>query len=85
MVPPRRTAHFAVDWPANDFREDYLRAAARLDTDGERILVTPSMVQDSSMVSVLMAADCLVIRPPNAPEARIGESCRIIDLRAEGY
>ncbi|MDQ0469297.1 molybdopterin molybdotransferase MoeA [Labrys wisconsinensis] len=81
----RRPARFAVDWPANDFREDYLRATFALDAAAELPMVTPFAVQDSSMVSVLAGADCLAIRPPHAPAAQAGDPCEIIDLNAAGY
>jgi molybdopterin molybdotransferase len=45
----------------------------------------PFRVQDSSMVRVLHEARCLVVRPPNAPAACVGDRCEIIDLRAHGY
>jgi molybdopterin molybdotransferase len=43
-------------------------------------LATPFPVQDSSMMSRLAEADCLVIRPPNAPPARKGDVVEIIAL-----
>ena len=82
---PRGRARFAVPWPANDLREDYLRATMMLGDDGSTALVTPFAVQDSSMVSVLQQAQCLVIRAPHAPAAEPGDACEIIDLRAAGY
>ncbi|MFN8828386.1 MAG: gephyrin-like molybdotransferase Glp [Labrys sp. (in: a-proteobacteria)] len=81
---PTVPARFAVDWPANDMRQDYLRATTRRGEDGVP-LVTPFTVQDSSMVSVLQGADCLAIRPPHAPPARAGDPCMIIDLAALGF
>lgn len=64
--------------PANDERQDYLRAT--LETrDGSRI-ATPFGAQDSSMMSALAKADCLIVRPPHAPAARCGEPCEIITL-----
>ena len=71
-------AVLAVDVPANDGREDYVRAtmvvAAGLPS------VTPLPVQDSSMLAVLAAADCLLIRAPGAPAGKAGDACRIIRL-----
>ena len=66
--------------PENDEREDYLRATARRDGDG-RLLVTPFVKQDSSMLATLSKADCLVIRPVRAPAALAGESVPVILLR----
>ncbi len=82
---PRRKAVFAEPWPANDLREDYIRACFILDGATGIIKVAPLALQDSSLVSVLQQADCLVIRPPFAPEARPGDACEIIDLRVVGY
>jgi molybdopterin molybdotransferase len=81
----RRKATLAIDWPANDLREDYLRARFVLDASASVTKVAPLARQDSSLVSVMQHADCLVIRPPHAPAARVGDECEIIDLSAAGY
>jgi molybdopterin molybdotransferase len=81
---PRAPARFAVPWRSNDIREDYLRATVALGDDGATLWVTPFAVQDSSMVSVLQRAQCLVLRAPHAPAAEAGERCQIIDLRTPG-
>ena len=47
---------------------------------GELPAAMPLPIQDSSMLSVLATADCLIVRPPNAPAAKAGEACRIIRL-----
>ncbi len=62
----------------NDVRRDYVRAA--LTHDGDRLVATPARVQDSSMISVLAAAGCLIIREPGEPAAAAGEACRIIQF-----
>jgi molybdopterin molybdotransferase len=76
---PSVPAVLGANVAANDGRQDYLRArlAGR---QGEAPAAIPLPVQDSSMLSVLAAADCLVIRAPNAPAAKAGDSCRIIPL-----
>ncbi|GJE28865.1 molybdopterin molybdotransferase MoeA [Methylobacterium organophilum] len=67
------------DMPANDQRQDYLRA--RLDTAPDRLPVaTAENRQDSSMLAVLGQSEALLIRPPHAPAAQTGEPCRIIRL-----
>lgn len=72
-------AILAVDVPANDTREDYVRA--RLTPSPEGLPgITPLSPQDSSMLSTLAAADCLLIRPPHAPPGRAGDPCRILRL-----
>ena len=77
---PGETAVLGRDLGGNDHRQDYLRAALALGVDGEAI-ATPFDVQDSSMMSRLAQADCLVVRPPHAPAAKKGERVRIISLR----
>ena len=72
-------ATLAADVPANDLRQDYVRASMTRTADG--LAVTPFEVQDSSMLKVLADADCLLIRAPFAPAARAGDACRVITLR----
>ena len=67
------------DLPANDARQDYLRATLRRQSDAPPV-ATAHPRQDSSMLSVLAAADCLIIRPPHASAAFAGDSCRILML-----
>lgn len=64
---------------ANDQREDYLRCTLASDENGHTI-ASPFTVQDSSMLTRLALADCLVIRPPHAPEAPAGSNARAIPL-----
>jgi molybdopterin molybdotransferase len=71
------TAVLGRDLPVNDERADYLRASLARVPDG-RLVATPFEVQDSSMVAVLAAADCLVIREPHAPAASAGSPCTIV-------
>ena len=61
----------------NDHRQDYLRATLQ---PGDPPVVTAFEVQDSSMLSTLAAAQCLIIRPPLAAAANKGDLCRIIRL-----
>jgi molybdopterin molybdotransferase len=72
-------ATLAVDLPANDERQDYLRATFA-DEAGER-RVKPFARQDSSMLANLARAEALVIRPAFAEAAKAGDPCRIIPLR----
>jgi len=76
---PNESATLAVDVPANDTREDYVRSTLA-PSPGGLPLVTPLAPQDSSMLSTLAAADCLLIRPPHAPPGRAGDTCRILRL-----
>jgi molybdopterin molybdotransferase len=73
---PIESARLGVDLPGNDERADYLRATL---TNGPQGLVaTPFPIQDSSMMAPLAKADCLVIRAPYDPAAKIGSACRIV-------
>ncbi len=63
---------------ANDTRQDYVRAAVRRD-DG-RLVATAFDVQDSSMLQILARSDALIIRPPFAPAAAAGATCRVLML-----
>jgi molybdopterin molybdotransferase len=67
----------------NDRRQDYVRAVARLGEDGE-LIVSPLSVQDSSMLRMLARANCLIVRPPFAPEMGAGDACRVLMLRPIG-
>ena len=66
------TALLGRELPANDARQDYLRSTLTSDAAG-RLVATPHAQQDSAMLRLLSAADCLVIRSPNAPKALAGE------------
>ncbi len=83
MAEPERDrgdpAILAVDLPANDERQDYLRAEFVAEA-GER-RVKPFARQDSSMLANLARAEALVIRPAFAEPARAGDPCRVIRLR----
>jgi molybdopterin molybdotransferase len=67
----------------NDRRQDYLRARLTRAADGT-LEVEPFRMQDSSMMSVLAAADCLVLRLPHAPPAAPGAWVEIIALAGAG-
>jgi molybdopterin molybdotransferase len=72
-------ATLAVDMPANDVRQTYLRAHLERHSDALPS-VRPAQLQDSSMLKTLAETDCLLVRPPNAPPAKAGSICRIIPL-----
>ncbi|WP_341702764.1 gephyrin-like molybdotransferase Glp [Ferrovibrio sp.] len=74
------TAVAAVDLPANDRREDYLRASLQTDETG-RLLARPFSRQDSSMLRLLSQADGLIVRPPLAPPLQAGGSVPVLRLR----
>ena len=56
-------ARLAEALPANDRRQDYLRAKLDRAPDGT-LTATAFPVQDSSMQRTLALADCLIVRPP---------------------
>jgi molybdopterin molybdotransferase len=78
-VDPTRTGRLGKDLPANDQRQDYLRATLANGEDGVPVL-TPLAAQDSSLTSVLAAADALVVRAPHASAARAGDACRFLRM-----
>jgi len=67
------------DLPANDEREEYMRATLTRRDDGTWV-ATPFPQQDSSMLVPLAAADCLVLRPAFAPAAPAGTPCEFAKL-----
>ena len=78
------SAFLGSDLPENDARQDYLRASLHL-TENDHLVATPFATQDSSMLSLLAKADCLVLRPPNAPAAKSGDLSKVIPLnRTDG-
>ncbi len=72
-------AALGADMPANGVRTTYLRAklVAREDRLPEAF---PLEQQDSSLIGVLVRADCLLIRPANAEPSAAGSICSIIRL-----
>jgi molybdopterin molybdotransferase len=73
------TAKLGSPMPANDGRQDYVRA--RLHAAEGQGVVTPFPLQDSSMLATLAAADALIIRPVLAPPAPAGASVPVLLLR----
>ncbi|WP_417485738.1 gephyrin-like molybdotransferase Glp [Maricaulis sp.] len=75
-TPLFRPARLGVDLPANGARETFVRA--RLDAASGR--VAPLSNQDSSAASALVASNCLIRRPANAPAAGCGDRTQILML-----
>jgi molybdopterin molybdotransferase len=65
--------------PANDHRQEYMRARLAINDDGIAVATAVSH-QDSSLLNNLSVADVLLIRPPMAPAAAAGARCNIIRL-----
>lgn len=72
-------AILAVDLKQNDRRQDYVRATWQTGDDGLKH-VAPFSLQDSSMMSRLAAADCLIVRPAHDPSRKAGDRVRILCL-----
>lgn len=83
-VPPTSdastaTARAAVALAANGPRQHYMRATLKRAADGTPE-VTPVRSQDSSLLSPLAIADCLLIRPSNGPPVPAGANVPILRL-----
>ena len=70
-------ARLGVALAKNDRRQDYLRSRLARAADGT-LEVFPFDVQDSSMMRLLAAADCLVVRPPSAPAVAAGATVPVV-------
>jgi molybdopterin molybdotransferase len=77
VLPKPQGATLGIDLPANDHRQDYLRARIERQSDG-RLVATPHDRQDSSMQAVLVGSDGLLVRGPNAPAAKTGSPCEVL-------
>ena len=77
--PALEPALAGADLKLNDGRQDYLRARLTRDADGS-LIATPHVKQDSSRMSALAGADCLIVRPPAAPPVAAGGRVKIIYL-----
>ena len=77
--PAPEAALLGCDLPANDERADYLRATLAPGREGIPV-AAPTPLQDSSMLTPLARADCLLIRAPHAPAAKAGSRCSILRL-----
>lgn len=73
------TALSASNLPANDHRQDYVRA--RLMRADGKLVVQSFGKQDSSMMKNFAQSDCLIIRAPGLPALEIGAETPILLLR----
>ncbi|OHV71854.1 gephyrin-like molybdotransferase Glp [Ensifer sp. LCM 4579] len=76
LVPARLTAPL----PANDRRQDYVRARLIVEPDGS-LLAQPFTRQDSSMTKIFAQSNGLIVRAPQVPAAAAGETCSVLKLR----
>lgn len=74
VFPATRTARLAHDTPKNGPRTHYMRATLT----GEEVTIAGS--QDSSLLTVMAEANCLVIRPIGDEARRKGEVVEIVPL-----
>jgi molybdopterin molybdotransferase len=74
-----RTAVLGAAMPANDMRQDYVRA--KVDIVNGRLTATPFSIQDSSMLRILAGSGGLIIREPFAPAVETGAPCTVLMLR----
>ncbi|TIT14249.1 MAG: molybdopterin molybdotransferase MoeA [Mesorhizobium sp.] len=74
-----RTARLSAAMPANDLRQDYVRAVVR--EDAGTLVATPFGIQDSSMLRMLADANGLIMREPFALAAEAGAECSVLMLR----
>lgn len=84
LAPLRREfmANTVSALPANDHRQDYVRARLKREASG-KLLVESFGKQDSSLMKQFSQADCLIIRPPHAPELPVGMPCPVLLLHPE--
>lgn len=75
----RSSAITTVELEKNGARAHYMRGALGRDEDG-RTTVTPVRSQDSSLLTPLAAADCLIVRPIDAPAIPAGETVSVLPL-----
>ncbi len=73
-LPASRAVVLGAPLPANGARQDYLRARIE-----EGRAFAPDG-QDSAALAALAAADGLIVRPPHAPAAAVGDIAEILPL-----
>lgn len=73
------TARLAVPIEANGPRQHFMRARLDRGPDGAPA-VAPLASQDSSLVAIFAAANCLIVRPSHAPAAPAGAAVEIMRL-----
>jgi molybdopterin molybdotransferase len=77
--PALRRAILAAPLPANDLREQWMRARLGFTDDG-RVTIEAFARQDSSLVGVFSRADALLVREAGAPPASAGDTVGFLAL-----
>jgi molybdopterin molybdotransferase len=67
------------DLAPNDERMEFMRASLERTDDG-LVVALPFEQQDSAVLSGLARANCLLVRPPHAPTAQVGDMVQVIPL-----
>ena len=80
--PLLERAQLDAPLPANDVREEFLRAVMAGEANGPRVRALAD--QASSLQHVLAQADALIVRPPYAPPALVDDWLPIIRFGALG-
>lgn len=75
----RTWAELDGEIPENDHREEYMRATFT-NASGESLRVKPFEKQDSSMLSRLSEADCLIRRPAHSEPLKHGQAVEVINF-----
>lgn len=73
------TAVLGEDLPANDQRQDYIRASL-VPGETDDLVALPFSRQDSSMMATFSKADCLIVRAAHADAAQKGERVKIVRM-----
>jgi molybdopterin molybdotransferase len=81
--PMAEPVRLGTPLPANDIREDYVRASLVVREDGGWA-AHPYQTQDSGMISRMAQADALLMRPPFAPACAVGDVVPAIRLAPLG-
>ena len=76
---PSEAGVLGIDLPANDQRQDYMRASLGRTGEGG-FVASPQKRQDSSMLATLADSEALVVRAPHDPAAKAGDPCRLIRM-----
>ncbi len=62
------------------WRTEYIRAIANIDNNGQ-ICVKPYPIQDSSLLTPFISANCYLVRAPESPAAKIGDIVQIMPFK----
>ncbi|WP_370678289.1 gephyrin-like molybdotransferase Glp [Pleomorphomonas sp. PLEO] len=78
VLPSVEKAILKAPLRPNDMRRDFLRA--RLAVDAGRLVVTPVASQDSSLLSMIAAANALIVRREFAPAVEAGDEVDVLRI-----